>query len=188
VLEQLRSHPHGIYLKGIRHQVHDESDPRWLLRDDVQRGIAAVGEAGLVYDLLSRTAELPACVETVARNAGMQFVLDHIAKPAMTQADNAAWYAQITELARYQNVACKLSGMVTEAGLDWTADHIRPFAEHVLTEFGDRRVLFGSDWPVSLIASDYAGVVALARDLVTGFDEAAQARIFGLNAVEIYRL
>src|ERR1700704_2919896 len=109
----------GGRLVGIRHQVHDEPDPAWLLRDDVQRGIAAVGEAGLVYDLLVRTAELSAALETVRRLPDMRFVLDHLAKPPVRSGDTDDWARGLAAFADLPNVTCKLSGLVTEA--DWTA-------------------------------------------------------------------
>jgi len=138
-------------LVGVRHQVHDEPDPEWLLRADVQRGLRAVGAAGLVYDLLVRTRELPAAVETVRRNPELTFVLDHVAK---RPADDAAWADGVAALAELPNVVCKLSGLFTEfyppgtvaRALDW---------------FGADRCMFGSDWPVN---ADYGAALAVVGD------------------------
>jgi L-fucono-1,5-lactonase len=117
-LGALRSGPNGSKLVGIRHQVHDEGDPNWLLRPDVQRGIAAVGEADLTYDFLVRPRELPAARETARRFPRMRFVLDHLAKPPIRSGDLDAWKQGIATMARLWNVSRKLSGLVTEA--DWT--------------------------------------------------------------------
>jgi L-fuconolactonase len=156
-------------LVGVRHQAHDEPDPAWLLRDDVQRGLAAVGEAGLVYDLLVRARELPAAVETVRRSPGTKFVLDHVAKRTR---DDRAWADGVAELAELPNVACKISGLLTEFDPEGTA-------ERALAWFGPERCMFGSDWPVW---SAYGEALALAGD-----DENVLARTairtYGLEVV-----
>ena len=138
-------------LVGVRHQVHDEPDAAWLLRDDVQRGLAAVGEAGLVYDLLVRTRELPAAVETVGRHPGTKFVLDHAGKRPREDED---WERNVRALAELPNVACKLSGLLTEQRPAETA-------AQVLEWFGPERCMFGSDWPVCLLAGEYGDSLAL---------------------------
>ena len=128
-LSDLKGSAGGSFLVGIRHQVHDEPDPEWLLREDVQRGIAAVGEAGLAYDVLVRTRELPAALETVKRHAGVRFVVDHAAKPRIADgARDEAWEKALGPLARFANVTCKLSGLVTEADWKaWTPGDLEPY-------------------------------------------------------------
>ena len=138
-------------LVGLRHQVHDEPDPSWLLRDDVQRGLAAVGGAGLVYDLLVRMRELPAAIETVRRHPELRFVLDHVAK---RPPDDGFWTVAVRRLAEYPNVVCKLSGLFTEFDPAGTV-------ERALQWFGADRCLFGSDWPVCLLAAEYAETLAV---------------------------
>lgn len=155
---------------GVRHQVHDEPDPAWLLRDDVQRGLAAVGEAGLVYDLLVRERELPAAVETVRRHRNMTFVLDHAGKRPAD--DDAAWRDGVAALAELPNVACKLSGLFTEHDPVGTA-------QLALGWFGAERCMFGSDWPVCLLATGYGETLG-----VVGDDEA----VLGATAVRTYGL
>jgi L-fuconolactonase len=175
----------GGFLVGIRHQVHDEPDPEWLLREDVQRGIAAVGEAGLVYDLLVRTRELPAARETVKRHAGMRFVIDHAAKPRIAAgARDEAWEKALAPLADSANVACKLSGLVTEADWkSWSPRGLEPYVNRVLDLFGPERCMFGSDWPVCLLAAPYADVVEAIRSLADD-----DANIFGETATRVYGL
>lgn len=147
-------------LVGVRHQVHDEPDPQWLLREDVQRGIAAVGEAGLAFDLLVRARELPAAIETARRQPETRFVLDHVAKPPLRMGDLASWANGVAAIAELANVTCKLSGLFTEAepGTD-----LARTVEQALGWFGPERCMFGSDWPVSLLATDYGATLELVR-------------------------
>jgi L-fuconolactonase len=188
VLARLRNRPDGQWLKGIRHQVHDEADPRWLCRDDVRAGIAAVGEAGLVYDLLTKTPQLPAAVETVAALPEVSFVVDHISKPVIG-ADPEPWATELRALAALPNVSCKLSGMVTEASwTDWKVSDLQPYVDVVLEAFGPERVMFGSDWPVCLLAASYAEVVQAAEDLTAGLSTTERDAIFGETARRVYKL
>jgi L-fuconolactonase len=142
-------------LVGIRHPVHDEPDPEWLLRADVQRGLAAVGAAGLVYDLLVRPRELPAAVQTARRHPGTRFVLDHAGKAP--QSDRDSWARDVAALAGLPNVTCKLSGLFTEAEPERTLDQ-------ALGWFGPERCMFGSDWPVCTLVSGYGDALALVGD------------------------
>jgi len=184
-LQELRAGAGGSTLVGIRHQVHDEPDPRWLLRPDVRRGIRAVGNAGLVYDLLVRTRELPAAVELVSDFPDMRFVLDHIAKPGIAEGPrDLAWEQAMTPLADHENVACKLSGMMTEADWKrWTPHDLQPYVTRVIDWFGQGRCMFGSDWPVSLLASDYARTVTTMKTLI-----GESADVFGGAATRVYGL
>lgn len=142
-LAVLRSGPGGARLAGIRHLVQGEPDPRWLARPDVRRGLRAVAEAGLVYDLLTLPHQLPAAVDTVRALPGLTFVLDHLSKPPIASGELQPWAALVRELAVLPNVYCKLSGMVTEAGRPgWTVAALRPYAETVLDAFGPSRVMF----------------------------------------------
>jgi len=185
ILAELRAGPGGRFLAGIRHQVHDEPDPRWLLRDDVLRGIQRVGAAGLVYDLLVKTRELPAAVEVARSLPGQSFVLDHIAKPRIAAGPrDPEWEQALAPLADCANVYCKVSGLVTEARwTDWTPDDLLPYVTRVLEWFGPERCMFGSDWPVCLLASDYARVVSTMRAIVGENDN-----VFGATATRVYRL
>jgi L-fuconolactonase len=188
-IARLRSLPGGDRLVGIRHQVQDEPDPRWLLRDDVRRGIAAVGRAGLVYDLLVRSRELRAAREIVASMPDVRFVVDHLAKPPIRDGALQPWSELVTAFGGLPNVWWKLSGLVTEADWQaWRADDLRPFVEHVLGVAGPGQMLFGSDWPVCLLAATYDQVVEAARDVVGGLTAGEQAGVFGENAVAVYRL
>jgi L-fuconolactonase len=189
-LAELREGPGGRFLVGVRHQVHDEPDPNWLLRPAVQRGIRAVGDAGLVYDLLVRTRELPAALETVRSLPHVRFVIDHMAKPEIVAGPrDAAWELGMVPFAECDNVFCKLSGMVTEAAWsDWTPDDLRPYVQHALEWFGLERCIFGSDWPVCLLAATYAQVIDALKDALGTTDAAGTEAVFGGNAMSVYRL
>ena len=188
-LATLQARPDGKYLVGTRHQVHDEADPDWFTRPDVQRGVAAVGAAGITYDLLSRTHELPACLATVRTLPDTRFVIDHISKPPIATGQIDDWAAAMAPFADLPNVWCKLSGMVTEADWQsWTTADLQPYVDKVMGWFGEDRVLFGSDWPVSLLAAPYDRVKAAAEEALAPMSDATRAKIFGGNAIEAYRL
>ena len=189
-LAALREAPGGTFLVGVRHQVHDEADPSWLLRPAVQRGIRAVGRAGLVYDLLVRTRELPAALQTVRRLRDVRFVIDHIAKPGIVDGPrDPAWEVAMAPFADCENVSCKVSGMVTEAGWsDWTPDDLTPYVKRVLEWFGAERCIFGSDWPVCLLAASYEEVVGALNDSLDAMDPHDRDAVFGDNAIRFYRL
>jgi len=188
-LDALMSGPGGDRLAGIRHQVHDESDPEWLRRADVRRGLAAVQARGLRYDLLVRARELPAAADTVAALPDLQFVLDHIAKPRIADGQDVAWREHMPALAALPNVAVKLSGMVTEADwASWTPADLRPFVESVVGWFGVERLMFGSDWPVCLLAASYGAVVRGLAEALGTLSKGDEAGIFGLNAGRVYGL
>jgi L-fuconolactonase len=189
-LSDLQRGPHGRWLVGIRHQVHDEADADWLLRPDVQRGLAAVQSAGLTYDLLLRTRELPAAVKTVAAFPGLRFVVDHIAKPEIAQHVMEPWATLMSGFAPHRgHVWCKLSGMVTEASFtDWSAADLAPYIRHVLGVFGASRCLYGSDWPVCTLASSYPRVLEALRTNLAGLSVADLDQVLRASAIEVYRL
>lgn len=189
-LERLRQAPGGNRLVGIRHQVHDEPDPRWLCRLDVRRGLAAVEEADLAYDLLVRAPQLPAALESARVFPALRFVVDHAAKPRIAggQVDQE-WADALSPLADLPNVTCKLSGLVTEAHWKrWTAGDLEPYVRSCLDWFGEDRLLFGSDWPVCLLASSYSRWVETLRELLSGVAPEAIPKVFGANAIRVYRL
>lgn len=176
-------------LVGIRHQVQSEPDPRWLCRPEVRAGLDAVSRERLVYDLLTIPEQLPAAIETVRALPDLQFVVDHLSKPPIASGEIEPWASRIRELAAHANVACKLSGMVTEADwAAWTVDDLRPYADTVLDAFGPDRVMFGSDWPVCLLAASYAAVTDAAEALTVGLSGAEREQIFGGTARRVYTL
>lgn len=189
-IQQLKDGKGGAYLVGIRHQVHDEADANWLLRADVQRGLKAVADHGLVSDLLLRPRELPAAVRAVAAMPEAHWVLDHIAKPEIAAGGWEPWAADLRRLVDASpNCWVKLSGMVTEADwADWTPQDLAPYVAHVLECFGPERCMIGSDWPVCLLAASYEQTINAARQLISTLPDAQQAAILASNAVAAYGL
>lgn len=185
--------PGGRYLVGIRHMLQDEADPRWIERPDVARGLAVLTEHGLVYDLLVRPRELPAGLAVARRFPNLRFVLDHIGKPPIASGARdpgvrRGWASRMAPFAQLPNVWCKLSGMVTEADWHaWRPEHLAPYVAAVVGWFGEDRLLFGSDWPVCLLAADYAGVKRTAEQLLAPLTPERRAKIFGANAASVYR-
>jgi L-fuconolactonase len=188
-IDALRGEPGGDRLVGIRHQVHDEPDPDWLRRPDVRRGLLAVQEAGLAYDLLVRARELPAAADTVRALPSLRFVLDHLAKPPIADGDLSAWAPGILALADLPNVSAKISGLVTEADWrSWSLDDLRGPVEIAVDAFGADRLMIGSDWPVCLLAGAYPEVLGAMRALLDELPVHDLDRILGGTAIDAYRL
>ncbi|WP_439662913.1 amidohydrolase family protein [Lentzea sp. HUAS TT2] len=187
-LAELADGPNGAWLRGIRHQVQGEPDPEWLCRKDVWHGLAQVGAHGLVYELLTLPHQLPAARRTVAALPQVEFVVDHCSKPAIGS-DPGEWAELVRSLAAHENVTCKLSGLVTEADWrSWGVADLRPYFEVVLDAFGPERLMFGSDWPVCLLAATYDEWLGAARELVSELSPGEQASIFSGTARRVYAL
>ena len=188
-LARLRELPEGRHLKGIRHQVQGEPDPEWLLREDVRRGLTAVAEAGLVYDLVVLPQQLPACARAAQRHPELTFVLDHLGKPPVAAGQSEPWATDVRALAALPNTVCKLSGMVTEADpKNWTTSDLAPYADTVLEAFGPGRLMFGSDWPVCTLVASYAEVADIAGQLAEKLSESEREEIFAGTATRVYDL
>jgi L-fuconolactonase len=185
-LARLRELPGGRHLKGIRHQVQGEPDPEWLLRPDVRRGLAAVADAGLVYDLVVLAHQLPACTRAAADLPGLTFVLDHLGKPPIASGNLDPWASGLRALAALPNTVGKLSGLVTEADLaSWTVEDLRPYADVALEAFGPERLMYGSDWPVSTLAATYGEILDITRRLIDPHDH---TQILATTATRVYGL
>jgi L-fucono-1,5-lactonase len=179
----------GPGLVGVRHQVEDEPDPEWLLRNEVLAALRRIADAGLPYDLLVRAPQRPAALTVAARLDDVHFVLDHAGKPAIAAGEWDPWATWLRDLARLPNVSCKLSGLITEAPWDtWKPTTIRPYANHILDCFGSDRVLFGSDWPVCELAGTYPAVLDLTQELLADLTNAERSAILSANAIRSYRL
>ncbi len=189
-IAQLQRGLGGRFLMGIRHQVHDEADAQWLLRQHVVRGVQAVGEAGLVYDLLVRTRELPAALQLVRQLPDVTFVIDHMAKPRIVAGPrDMEWERAMAPFSALPNVTCKLSGLATEARWDsWTPEDLVPYVRRALEWFGVERCMFGSDWPVCLLAASYEQVVQTLRYAISDLSPAERDAVFGGNATRVYGL
>ncbi len=176
-------------LRAVRHVLHDEPDEFYMLRDDFNRGVAALGPAGLAYDILIFERHLPQTIQFVKRHPNQLFVLDHIAKPRIRDGVLSPWKEKIAALAEHENVFCKISGMVTEANWSgWTEEQLRPYLDTVLEAFGPSRLMFGSDWPVCLVACDYLRWHQAAARSIERLSPDEQAQILGGTAARAYRL
>ena len=173
---------------GVRHQVHDEPDERWLLRDDVVRGLQELERRDLAYDLLLRPPHLKHILELADRVPDLRMVVDHIAKPEIADGLMEPWAEDIAKVAEIPGMYCKVSGMATEANPDTWQAEIRPYVAHVIECFGFDRLMWGSDWPVCLLVDGYdairEGAVAAVGDI--GPDDLA--KLMGGNAATFYRL
>ncbi|WP_031101138.1 amidohydrolase family protein [Streptomyces sp. NRRL S-15] len=187
-LAALRALPGGGRLVGIRHQVQGEPDPEWLLRPGVLRGLRAVADAGLAYDLIVRPRQLPSAVRAAALLPGLTFVLDHAGKPPVARRTTHPWADGLQALAALPNTVCKLSGLVTEADPRSSVEDLRPYAETVIDAFGPGRLMFGSDWPVCRLAAGYADVLSTSRELIGRLGDDEQRSVLAGTARRVYRL
>lgn len=185
-LADLSRHPR---LRGVRHVVQDEPDDRYLLRPEVLRGLGALGEFGLTYDLLLRPRHLGVAHEVVAALPDQPFVLDHLAKPPIARGELHPWAEDLRRLAALPTVYCKLSGMVTEADWrSWRPEDLRPYLDVALEAFGPRRLMIGSDWPVCTVAGSYERVMGVVIDYVAALSPTEREGILGGNAARFYGL
>jgi len=193
-LDRLSDHPSGSRLLGIRHQALAEPDPaEWLRRAAEGKRLRELGDRGLVFDLMFRPEHLEVVDGVVQMHPGAVFVLDHAGKPPIANgwasADARHWADQIRVLAGHENLSCKLSGLTTMADLDhWQVIDLISFVDHLFACFGADRLIFGSDWPVSLRAGSYEQTLRAVRTLVTTLSPTEQAAVLGGNAERIYAI
>ena len=182
----LRQHP---LVRGVRHHFEHEKDPDYCARREFIQGISELAAAGLNFDICCKHPVLPAVIELVRRCPAAQFILDHAGKPGIRAGLLDPWRDHIRALAKFQNVVCKFSGLVSEADHQhWTITQLRPYVDHLLETFGPSRLLFGGDWPVAKLASGYVRWLDTARELVAGLSAEEQALIFEHNAERVYRI
>jgi L-fuconolactonase len=184
----LRTAPGGDKLMAVRHQLQVEADPRYLARPGVRAGLTAVAEAGLAFDVVVSPWQMPLVIETAAALPGVRFVLDHAGKPPIASGDLRAWRTDVARVAELPNVAVKVSGLVTEADwATWTQPDLAPVVDHVLACFGAGRTMAGSDWPVCLLAADYATVRATLDPALSRLDAVGRDAVLGGSAARWYR-
>ncbi|HLQ36369.1 MAG TPA: amidohydrolase family protein [Planctomycetota bacterium] len=185
-LQEFARHPAFV---GVRHVVQAEQDPDFLRRPDFLRGITALAAHDLVYELLVYPHQLPAVLEFVARFPHQRFVLDHLGKPCVKRGELQPWAEHVRAMARFPQVHCKLSGLVTEADWrTWTVAQLQPYVDVALEAFGPQHLMFGSDWPVCLLASSYDRWLEVLSKLLDGLATPDRQRVFGDNAQQVYRL
>jgi L-fuconolactonase len=171
---------------GVRHPVHDEPDDRWLLRDDVIAGLRELASRDIPYDLLLRPVHLPLVVELSEKVPGLRMVIDHIAKPRIAEHLIDDWARDMEKAAQIDGLHVKLSGMITEAEAQWTAEDLRPYVQHVYRLFGEDRVIFGSDWPVCLLAGSWKQVLAAFTQALGPLPVSVREKLLGDNAARFY--
>ena len=176
-------------VKGFRHVVQGEADHNFLLRPNFSRGISLLEKHNFTYDILVFPHQLGSVLEFVKKFPHQKFVIDHIAKPYIKDGYFEGWATMMTAIGKHENVSCKMSGMVTEADFNtWTPEQIHPYMDTVLEAFGSKRILFGSDWPVCLVAGNYSKIKKLTTDFISQLSKIEQNSIMGNNAIEFYNL
>jgi|SRR5581483_8628475 len=176
-------------LLGVRHIVQSEPDDRFLLQPDFLRGVGALEEFGLTYDILIYPRHLPVAREFVLRFPRQRFVLDHLAKPLIKSGSLHPWSAEIKALAQFPNVFCKLSGLVTEADWkNWKPEQISPYLDVALECFGPQRLMIGSDWPVCTVAATYSQAISLVTDYLGRYSSEVQDAVLGGTAARLWKL
>ncbi len=186
LLDELAGH---TLLKGVRHVIQSEPQNDFMLRAAFNRGLALLHSHQLSYDLLISERQLPYASVFVDRHPKQVFILDHIAKPKITVREMQPWADHLRELAKRMNVFCKLSGMVTEANHEkWRQQDLTPYFDVVLKAFGPNRIMFGSDWPVCLLASSYSRWFHVVNKWISLLSGSEQAAILGGTAAKAYRL
>lgn len=184
VLDELQKNPK---FKGVRHPVHDEADDNWLMRADVLGGLAELARRGLPYDLLLRPRHLPLVPRIAERVPVLRMVIDHIAKPLIAAQVREPWARDMEAASQLPQVYCKLSGMITEADpKSWRADHLRPYVNHVLRIFGPDRLMFGSDWPVCMLAGTWKEALAVFTQSIGAQPIEVRERLLGETAQRFY--
>ncbi|WP_159731722.1 amidohydrolase [Sphingobacterium sp. 18053] len=189
IRQQLDGYQSDTVIKGFRHIVEGEVDPDFLIRPAVLNGLKALADYGYTYDLLIRPRHYAATLDCVQQNPNLQFVLDHIAKPPIKSKAFDEWAAFIDALSAFPNVVCKVSGLATEADWEgWKLDDFKQYLEHIFARFGKERIMYGSDWPVCLLAASYEESIAIVEDKLGQFTAAEKNAFWAENAIRVYNL
>ena len=185
LIDKYRQEPAFV---GIRPMLHDQSDDAWVIQPVVLKNLKLLAAHDFPFDFLVRPQHLPYVLQVLEKVPNLRAVIDHIAKPDIKAQQFEPWASNLNAIAQHENVYCKLSGMVTEADhANWSPADLKPYVDHTVKCFGPERVMFGSDWPVSLLAAPYDAVIgALVETLEPGLDEASLTQVFGGNAARFY--
>jgi L-fucono-1,5-lactonase len=189
IADQLDDFVQDPNLKGVRHLVESEPLDDWLMQPAVQANLRELAVRGLTYDLLVHTRHLKYASMVADSCPDLHLVVDHMAKPPIARGEMDEWSRAIRELASRPNVWCKLSGLITEAGwASWQVEDLKPYVDFALEVFGPQRMMFGSDWPVCLLAGSYDQVLETCQELLAEVDEQDRSRIYSENAIDFYRI
>ena len=175
--------------KGLRHIVQNEKDINFMLKSDFQRGLSYLKEYNLTYDILIKEHQMDQAIKMVKKNPNQIFILDHIGKPKISKNVDSTWIKNINELSLNENVFCKISGLVTETKfLKWKVNDFYPYLEVVFNAFGIDRIMYGSDWPVCLLASNFKDTLDILNYYISSFSENEKNKVMSLNAIKAYNL
>ncbi len=187
VEERLQYYSKFPMVRGFRHIVQDEPDPNFMLKEAFQRGISCLEKYGFTYDILIYPTQMEAALKTIQNFPNQKFVIDHLAKPYIKKGQTPGWEKHMIAFAESPNVYCKVSGMVTEADWkNWRYENFVPWLDVVFSAFGTDRIMYGSDWPVCLLAGTYAKVKQIIKRYLEPFTKEQQAKIWGMNAIHFY--
>jgi len=187
--EKLEDYSSQPLLKGFRHSLQDEADPAFILQPRFQKGLRLLHKYNFTYDLLIKPPQFQATIKAIGSYNEMPMVLDHMAKPLIKSGEMEQWRDDIFALAKHERVMCKLSGMVTEADWQsWKYEDLEPYLDIVLEAFGPERLMFGSDWPVCLVAAEYGEVIGAVERYISKLSASEQSQIMGSNAIKFYNL
>jgi L-fuconolactonase len=187
--ERVEYYRHFPLMKGFRHIVQGESDPDFMLRDDFCRGISWLGRYNFTYDILVYHHQLSQVAGFVKKFPEQSFIIDHLAKPAIAKGETGQWRKNIHAIAKHQQVYCKVSGLVTEANWQtWTYADLEPYLDTVLEAFGPSRLVYGSDWPVCLVAASYEKQLDVINTMISKLSKSERESILGENAIRFYHL
>ena len=176
-------------MKGFRHVLQGEADRSFMLKPQFMDGLVKLEKFGFTYDILIYADQLKYIPEFVGAFMNQRFVIDHLAKPRIKEREIREWKKGIQKIARFENVCCKISGMVTEADWkNWKKDDFIPYIEAVIEAFGTNRIMYGSDWPVCLVAASYEQMLGIVEEYFSSFSETEQELFFGKNAIQFYNL
>jgi L-fucono-1,5-lactonase len=189
IADQLDEFDQDPNFKGVRHLVESEPLDDWLIQPAVQANLRELAVRGLTYDLLVHTRHLKYASMVADSCPDLHLVVDHMAKPPIARGEMDEWSRAIRKLASRPNVWCKLSGLITEAGwASWQVEDLKPYVDFALEVFGPQRMMFGSDWPVCLLAGSYDQVLETCQELLAEVDEQDRSRIYSENAIDFYRI
>ena len=188
IVESLTDYSSFKKMKGFRHVLQGESQRDLMLTPKFINGVSKLERFNFTYDILIYPDQLEYIPAFVAAFPNQKFVIDHIAKPRIYLQENYIWQKGIESVARYENVYCKISGMVTEAGRNWKREDFTPYLDIVVNAFGAKRIMYGSDWPVCLVAGNYEDQLDIVKEYFSSFSQHEQELFFGLNAIQFYQL
>lgn len=189
LLERLEHYSQISKIKGFRHVIHDEPDLDFMIQPSFMKGVSALKKYGYTYDILIFAAHLPNTLKFIKNLPNQAFIIDHIAKPKIKKGEIETWEKQLKEVAKFENVYCKISGMVTEADwLNWQKEDFTKYLDTVVNAFGTKRILYGSDWPVCTLAATYENQYTIVKEYFSRFSQTEQDLFFGGNATHFYNL